>query len=72
MGLAIRKVLARRTNGAKSCGFQTAIQVLIAAGEPAAEMDFQSVEMADMRLSTASLQRSRFSWPSCELAGERS
>ena len=33
---------------------ETGIEFLMAACAPAAEMDFQSVEMADMRLSTAS------------------
>lgn len=42
---------------------ETAIEFLMAACAPAAEMDFQSVEMVDMRLSTASLQRFRFSLP---------
>ena len=40
---------------------ETAIEFLMAACAPAAEMDFQSVEMVDMRLSTASLHRFRFS-----------
>ena len=44
----------------------------MAACAPAAEIDFQSVEMADIRLSTASLYRFRFSWPSCELGEEKS
>ena len=42
---------------------ETGIEFLMAAYAPAAEMDFQSVEMVDMRLSTASLQRFRFSLP---------
>ena len=42
---------------------ETAIEFLMAACAPAAEMDFQSVEMVDMRLSTASLHRFRFSLP---------
>ena len=44
----------------------------MAACTPAAEMDVQSVEMVDMRLSTASLHRFRFSWPSRDLGEERS
>ena len=39
---------------------------------PAAEMDFQSVEMVDMCLSAALLDRFRFSSPSCSLGMERS
>ena len=48
---------------------ETAIKHLIAACAPAAEIDFQLVEM---RLSTASLHVFIFSWPSCELGEERS
>ena len=44
----------------------------MAACAPAAEMDFQSVETVDMRLSTASLHRFRLSWLSCQLGEERS
>ena len=51
---------------------ETAMEVLMAACAPAAEMDFQLVEMVDKRLSTASLHRFRFSWPSFELEEERS
>ena len=51
---------------------ETAIQVLMAACAPAAEMDFQWVEMVHIRLSTALLHRFRFSWPSCDLGEERS
>ena len=77
MGLAIRNVLARRTTGAKGEELrlplpETAIEFLMAACAHAAEMDVQSVEMVGMRLSTPSLDRFRFSWPSCELGGERS
>ena len=39
---------------------ETAIEVLLAACAPAAEIDFQLVEMVEMRLSTASLHRFRF------------
>jgi len=42
---------------------ETAIEFLMAACAPAAEMDFQLVKMVDMRLSTASLHRFRFSLP---------
>jgi len=42
---------------------ETAIEFLMAGYAPAAEMDFQSVKMVDMRLSTASLHRFRFSLP---------
>ena len=51
---------------------ETAIQVLMAACAPAEEMDVQWVEMVEMRLSTASLNRFRFSWHFCELGDERS
>ena len=40
-----------------------AMLLRIAAEAPAAEMDFQSVEMVDIRLSTASLHRLRSSLP---------
>ena len=42
---------------------ETVIEILMAACAAAAEMDFQLVEMVDMRLSTASLHRFRFSSP---------
>jgi hypothetical protein len=41
---------------------ETATLLRMAAVAPAADIDFQSVEMVDIRLSTASLNRLRLSW----------
>ena len=42
---------------------ETAIKLLMAACAPAAELDFQSIDMVDMRLSTALLYRFCFFGP---------
>ena len=74
MGLAIHKVLARRTNGAKSCGSHSRNSDTSSnGGSCACCRDIFPVggDGGDALVDCLALHF-RFSWPSCELGEERS